>query len=237
MRALVPISFFLACAPFLALLMLGQSGLAPLLHHPAWAAATLRTLLIAEASVPIALLLGVPAALALWGAGRATRRIVIGVCALPILTPPSWAAAGLQYVADRAGLPGAHVAALIAAHAAPAASLAFLVLYGFMSFADPILLRAALASGASPLRAWQLVVLPHLAIAIVVAAAAAFAASVGLTIVDTVLAPAMHPTLGTMLTVAVHTADSQTASAALVLAMLALAPLGVIWCLSLLRRL
>jgi ABC-type spermidine/putrescine transport system permease subunit II len=235
-RAFVPISFFLACAPFLALLMLGQSGLAPMLAHPAWAAATLRTLLIAEASVPIALLLGVPAALALWRARCAPRRIVTGVCALPILTPPSWAASGLQFFADRAGLPDAHVAALIAAHAAPAASLAFLVLYGFMNLADPILLRAALASGASPLRAWQLVVLPHLAIAIAVAAAAAFAASVSLTIVDAVLAPALHPTLGTMLIVAVHTADSQTAPAALVLALLALAPLALVWCLSVLKR-
>ncbi len=236
MRALVPLSFFLACAPFLALLMLGQSGLTPLLHHPAWTAASMRTLLIAEASVPIALLLGVPTALALWGAGRATRRIVIGVCALPILTPPSFVATGLQYVADHAGLPGAHVTALIAAHAAPAASLAFLVLYGFVSFADPILLRAALASGASPLRAWQLVVLPHLAIAIVVAAAAAFANSVGLPIVDSVLAPALHPTLGTMLAVAVRTADFQLAPAALALALLALAPLALVWCLSLLKR-
>jgi ABC-type spermidine/putrescine transport system permease subunit II len=236
MRALVPISFFVACAPFLALLMLGQSGYAPLLQHPAWAAAALRTLLIAELSVPIALLLGVPAALALWGTHPARRRIVIAICALPILTPPSWAAAGLQFAADHAGLPDAHIAALIAAHAVPAASLAFLVLFGLLTFADPVLLRAALASGAKPLRAWQLVVLPHLAIAIVVASAAAFAASVGLTRVDTVLAPTLHPTLGTMLAVAMHTANSQTAPAALVLAVLAMAPLALVWCLSLLRR-
>jgi ABC-type spermidine/putrescine transport system permease subunit II len=235
-RIFVPISFLVACAPLLALLMLGQSGLAPLLHHPAWAAATMRSVQIAGASVAIALLLGVPAALALRGAGHATRRIVIGVCALPILMPQAWSAAGLDAIAGHTFLPDAPDAALIAAHAAPAASLAFLVLYGFMSFADPILLRAALASGASPLRAWQLVILPHLAIAIAVAAAAAFATSIGLTIVDAALAPALHPTLGTMLIVALHTADSRTASAALSLALLALAPLALVWCLSLLRR-
>jgi hypothetical protein len=39
-----------------------------------------------------------------------------------------------------------------------------------------------------------------------------------------------------MLVVALHTADSQVASAGLVLALLALAPIGVVWCLSLLKR-
>jgi ABC-type spermidine/putrescine transport system permease subunit II len=236
MRALSAISFFLAMTPLLALLLLGQSGLAPMLHNPVWVAAALRTLLIAEASVPLALLLAVPAALALWGAPLATRRGVIAVCALPILVPPAWSAAGLQFAADHAGVRDAHVAALIAAHAAPAASLAFLVVYGVMSFADPALLRAAAASGASPLRAWRMAVLPHLVMAVVVAATAAFVAAVGLAIVDTALAPAFHPTLGAMLVVALHTADSQVASAGLVLALLALAPIGVVWCLSLLKR-
>lgn len=196
----------------------------------------MRTLLIAEVSVPVALLLGVPAAMALWGAPLATRRSVIAVCALPILVPPSWSAAGLQFCADHAGIEDAHVSALIVAHAAPASSLAFLVIYGFLSVADPVLLRVAAASGASPLRAWRIAVLPHLAMAVVVAGAAAFAVSVGLAIVDTALAPAFHPTLGGMVLVAVRTADSQTAAAGLVLAMLALGPLGVVWCLSLLRR-
>jgi ABC-type spermidine/putrescine transport system permease subunit II len=236
MRVLATISLFLACAPLLALILLGHSGIAPMLTHPVWVAATLRTLLIAEVSVPVALLLGLPAAIALWGAPLATRRNVIAVCALPILVPPSWSAAGLQYFADHAGIEDAHVAVLIAAHAAPAASLAFLVIYGFLSVADPALLRVAAASGASPLRAWRIAVLPHLAMAVAVAGAAAFAASVGLAIVDTALAPAFHPTLGGMVLVAVRTADSQTAAAGLVLAMLALGPLGVVWWLSLLRR-
>jgi ABC-type spermidine/putrescine transport system permease subunit II len=236
MRVLATISLFVACAPLLALILLGQAGVAPMLTHPVWVAATLRTLLIAEVSVPAALLLAVPAAIALWGAPLATRRSVISVCALPILTPPSWSAAGLQYFADHAGIEDAHVAALIVAHAAPAASLAFLVMYGFLSLADPALLRVAAASGASPLRAWRIAVLPHLAMAVAVAGAAAFTASVGLTLVDTALAPAFHPTLGGMLLVAVRTADSQTAAAGLVLAVLALGPLGVVWCLSLLRR-
>jgi hypothetical protein len=39
-----------------------------------------------------------------------------------------------------------------------------------------------------------------------------------------------------MLVVALRTADSQAASAGLVLALLALGPIGVVWCLSLLRR-
>jgi ABC-type spermidine/putrescine transport system permease subunit II len=237
MRAMSAISFFLALSPLLALILLGQAGLAPMLHNPVWVAAALRTLLIAEAAVPLALLLAVPAALALWGAPLAARRGVIAVCALPILVPPAWSAAGLQFAADHAGVRDAHIAALIAAHAAPAASLAFLVVYGIMSFADPALLRAAAASGASPLRAWQMAVLPHLVMAIALAAAAAFVAAVGLAVVDTALAPAFHPTLGAMLAVAVRTADSQVASAGLILAVLALAPVGLVWCLSLLKRL
>lgn len=236
MRVLATISFFVACAPLLALILLGEAGVAPLLTHPVWAAATLRTLVIAAACVPIALLLGVPAAMALWGAPLVTRRSVIAVCALPILTPPVWSASGLQFLADYAGIADAPAVALIFAHAVPAASLAFVVIYAFLSVADPVLLRVAAASGASPVRAWQLALRPHLPIAVLVAGAASFAASVGLTIVDAALAPAFQPTLGGLVTVAVRTADWQTASAGLVLAMLALGPLGVVWCLSLLRR-
>jgi ABC-type spermidine/putrescine transport system permease subunit II len=236
MRVLATISLFVACSPLLALLLLGQHGVVPMLNQPVWLAATARTLLIASCSVPIALLLGVPAAMALWGAPTTTRRSVIAICALPILTPPSWSASGLQFLAGHAGFADAHAAVLIAAHAAPASSLAFLVVYAFLDVANPMLLRVAAASGASPAEAWRISVLPHLAMAMAVAAAAAFAASVGLTIVDTELAPAFQPTLGGMVSVAVLTADSQTAAAALVLALLALGPLALVWCVSLLRR-
>jgi ABC-type spermidine/putrescine transport system permease subunit II len=237
MRALGTVTFFLALAPLVAVTLLGQPGLAAMLRNPAWVAATLRTLHIAEVAVPIALLLSVPAALTLWGAPLATRRIVLAVCALPILVPPGWSAAGLAYLADHAGIAGAEVAALSAARAAPAASLAFLILYAGLTVADPALLRVAMANAATPLQAWRIVILPHLAMAGLVAAVAAFVAAVGLNIADQILAPAYQPTLGSMLTVALRTADFQTASAALILAVLVLAPLSVVWCLLLVRRL
>jgi len=236
-RAFAWFSLCVASAPLLAVIFLGQPGLSPMLHTPAWIAASLRTLLIAKSAVPIALLLAVPAALVLWGAPRVTRRGVIAVCALPLLVPPSWSASGLELAADRSRIEDAHVVALIAAHAAPAAALAFLVLYGLMRFADPALLRVAATNGASPLQAWCIVVLPHLAVAIAVAGAAAFAGVMGLAMIDTALTPALHPTLGSMVAVAVRTADSQAAPAGLILTLLALAPLGFVLCLSLLRRL
>ena len=236
MPILAALAYFLALSPLLALLLLGPPGLAPMLANPVWVAACLRSLLIAEVAVPIALFIAVPAALAVSGAARIVRWTVLGLFLVPLLCPPSWTSSGLADAADHAHLAGAHIAALIAAHAAPSTSLAFLIVYAFLRRIDPTLLQACAAAGASPLRAWRMVVFPVLAWAMPVAAVAAFAGAIGTTIADARLAPAFHPTLGAMLAVATQTSDAQAAPAALVLALLAVIPLCALAVLMALRR-
>jgi ABC-type spermidine/putrescine transport system permease subunit II len=228
--------FFVAAAPLLAVVLLGEPALHALLHEPSWLAAALRSLLIAEVSVPLALLLAVPAAAGAYRAAPASRRWLTGLCVLPVLVPPAWLAAGLRDGAARAGFHGAHVAALIAAHAAPAASVAFLiVLWSIDRCAWPVR-DVALAQGAGTLRALWLAGGRCLPEGMALSAAAAFAVSAGLTIPDVVLAPAFHPTLGTLLMVAQRTDDAHLAAAALLLAIFCLAPAGLVFGARLLRR-
>jgi putative spermidine/putrescine transport system permease protein len=228
--------FALALAPLLALLCLGVPDLASLLANPDWAAAALRSMLLAEASVPIALLLGFPAALGLWRAPRLVRRLGLTLATLPLLAPPAWSAAGLLQTADWSEVQGAHIAALIGAHAAPAASLACLVFCAAFNRIDPALLRAAQAAGAGKIRAWRLAVLPGLGPPAIIAASVAFAASIAWTSVDTLLAPAHHPTLGVIFTAALDSGETDLPQAGLLLALIGLSPLPILGGLALLRR-
>jgi len=230
------IAAVLMLAPLFGLAVLGEPGLTAIGANPAWVAACLRTLLVAEAAVPIALLLGVAASLGLWQAPLAARRLILGVALLPLLAPAQWSAEGLRLAADDSGLQGAHLAALIAAHASPAASVVLLVMCAFLNRLDPALLRSAQAAAAGPLQAWRLTVLPNLAVPVLVAGSAAFATTISLAIADTVLAPRHHPTLGALLVPAIVSGDTQAAPAALILAFLALLPLCLLGCLALLRH-
>jgi ABC-type spermidine/putrescine transport system permease subunit II len=226
---------FLAAAPLLALVLLGEAGLDALLHTPVWVAAAFRTLLIAEVSVPVALLLAVPAVLGVIRCSPAPRRWLTWLCALPVLLPPAWVAAGLRDAATRSGFPGAHIAALIAAHAAPAAAVSFLVLLGALDRCDWAAIETMAAQGAGWLHAIWVAAGRHLAEGLALSATAAFAVAAGWTIPDT-LAPLSHPTLGVLLASARETADGGLAAVGLLLAMICLAPLGLVLSLRWLRR-
>jgi ABC-type spermidine/putrescine transport system permease subunit II len=230
------LALFVAMAPALAVLVLGAPAAGGLLREPVWIAAMLRSLLLAELAVVIAWPLGTLAALGIWGARRTTRRIVLGLGLLPLLIPPGWAARGLESAADQSGIEGAHLAALIAGHAVPAAAIVLLVLTGFLNRLDPAIRWTASASGASPGRTRRLVLLPNLTFPFVIAAAAACVFSLGQGVLDHRLAPAHHPSLAGLLASATAAHDATAAPAAFILTAMALFPLPVLTLLWLLRR-
>ncbi len=227
---------FAAALPVLALCLLGAPGLPALLAAPAWVAAALRSLMLAEAALPLALLIAIPASLGLQGAPHALRRAAIGLALLPLLLPLRWIALGVKRAADTVPVPDANIVALLLAHTLPAAAAAFLVLVAGLNGVDPVLARAARAGGAGSWTAWRLAILPDLARTMPAAASLGFTASVALCGGDAVLAGPFHPTLGAMLAVALRQEDAQAAPAALILAALACAPLPLLAGIRLLRR-
>jgi len=223
--------------PLATIVALGAPSLPALLREPVWLEAALRSLLLAEASVVIAWPVGVLAAIGLWTAPRWLRRLTIGASLLALLVPQGWVGAGLAAAAGRGAPRGAHLAGEILGHAAPCAAIVLLVLTSFLNRADPRLLRAAAASGASPVRAYALVLLPALAIPLALAAAAAFALSLGQGALDRGIALPGHPSLGGLLAMAGQAGDdTDAAPAALALLALALLPLLIVGLLKLLYR-
>jgi ABC-type Fe3+ transport system permease subunit len=156
------------------------------------------------------------------------------LCVLPVVLPPYWVAMGLRDEAGRAGFHGAHLAALIAAHAGPAAAVAFVVMLKAFDACDWPARDTALAQGAGQFRALWLGAWHAPSDGLAVSAAASFAVAVGLTIPD-ILTPASHPTLAVLLTAAREAASTYAAPAGLLLAILSLAGVAVAFSLRLLR--
>jgi ABC-type spermidine/putrescine transport system permease subunit II len=231
MPILAAFVFFLAIAPLLALGLLGAPGVSTLLANPIWQAAILRTLDLAARSAPLALLLGFAEALLLCVTPRRARPFLLVLFGLPLLVPLAPLLPAIGRWADQAGA-GPRALALIAAHALPAAVPAFLLIFVGLRRIDPCLLGSVRAAGGTMFAAFCLVIWQEFWPAMVAGAAGASAASIALIMADTALAAAFHPTLGAMLTVAVQTADAQTAPAGLVLAALAIVPLVLLGCVS-----
>ncbi len=225
----------LALAPLAAVVLLGAPGLGALLADPSMVAAALRSMLLGEAGTAIGWPAGLLAALAIWGRPPALRRLVLGCALLILVAPPSVFAAGLVRLANGAGVAGAHVLALLAAHAAPAAAIVALVMTGALNQLDPRLRHSAATCGATAGQTWRLVLFPALAMPLAVAAAAGFAVSLGRAGLDARLAPLHHPTLAGLLDAAWRQADVAAAPEALLLAMLATAPLLGVGLLAVLR--
>jgi ABC-type spermidine/putrescine transport system permease subunit II len=173
------IAFALALVPAMAAVLLGAHGLEGLALTPVWAAASLRSVLLAGLTVLVGWPIGVAASLAVWGGRRLLRRVILSLGILVLLLPPAWGAGGLRLVADGLGLPGTHLGLLVLAHGATAGALVLLIMTGFLNRLDPLVVGAARASGASGVRAWWVLVLPAMAWPMVVSAAAAWTVSVG----------------------------------------------------------
>ncbi len=235
MPVLAAFGFFLAMAPFLALVLLGAHGLPPLLADPAWHAGLMRSLNLTAIATPPALLLGMIEAGVLLFVPRRAKPCFYMVFCLPLLLPMAMLHPTFQDWADQASS-AARAIALIAAHGLPASALAFLVFRRETHCIDPRQMASIRACGGSPFTAFRLGILPELLWAMLAAGAAAVAAAMAFTMADPVLAAAFHPTLGAMLSVSVSTADVQTAPAGLLLATLSAAPVLLLGCVSLLRR-
>jgi|GEM_PF-3839593 len=222
------LALFVAVAPALAVLLLGWPGAFHVLATPVWNEAARRSLVLAEASTAIAWPLGIMAAFGLWGARRRHRRAMLSASLLPLLLPPGWSASGLGVAAAFGVWPaGGQMAVLVFGQAVPAACLVLLVMSGFLNRLDPRIAQAAATCGASPGRIRRLVLLPNLVFPLGVAAAAAFAVTLG----QTAFAPA---SLGGLVAQAALRHEPVLAPATLILATMAAAPLlliGLIWLL------
>ena len=201
-----------ALVPALAVLVLGSQHLQNLTASPAWQSAIIQTLLLAAASTALSLPIGGLAAIGLWPAPRAARRLVLGAAIITLLLPPA-------LIAHR--LPG-HPAAALAPLTANSACLVLLILTSRLNTLDPSLLQAAGSLGAPKLRAWRLAMLPNLAAPLAIAAAAAFSLAAGkATFVG-------HPTLAGLAYAAAGSGQSDAAPASLLLLCLVGAPLAMV---------
>ncbi len=223
---LAAIAFALALTPALAALLLGAHGVERLALSPFWAAASLRSVLLASLTLLVGWPIGFAASLAVWGARRLLRRLILSLAILMLLLPPAWGARGLWLVADGLGLPGTHLGLLLLAHATAAAALVLLIMTSFLNRLDPLIIAAARASGASGMTAWSRLVLPSIAWPMLLSAAAAWTFSVGERAYDT-LEVGGHLSLDRL---------SGGAPAVLLMAMLAVVPLAQLGLVEVLRR-
>ena len=221
------LAFLLAIWPLAALALLGARGLPEALAGPGLMAAFVSGLVLAAFSALVSLPLAALAALGLWEAGPKLRRTLLAAAILTLLLPPALVARGAA-----GGLQGSCVA-LLAAHAAPCACLALLILTLFLDRLPPPVLRGALLCGASPLRAAVEVLLPALHGPLLIAAAASFTLSLGQMDIDAALARPGHPTLAGLLHDALSRGDAGAASPTLLLSLTALASLVLVFLLAL----
>ena len=247
--ALVPaaaLTFLLASVPILTLVVLGAPILAPKaglalnaggpLGFPAlWG--SVRMALVGASAGWAA---GTLAALGIWSRAAPVRRLVLGAAWLVLLVPQGFAAQGIVRMAQATGLTmaaqtGAAHAASILAQAAPAAGLVLLIMTAALNRLDPQILRSAAASGATPPQAWLHAVMPALAWALTMAAAAAFALCLSRWQLDAPLS-SHRPALGGMLGQAARQHDAAAAQQALLMAGLTLAPLLPLGLLAVLVR-
>jgi ABC-type Fe3+ transport system permease subunit len=174
---LAPLAVFTLLAgllPLGAALFAGSRGVAVGLRDPALAASLRAAELGAVVAAPLAVLLGLTGALAMWRAAPLLRFIVAAVAVLLLLTP----APGFDTIGFLTPL---HPAAAMAFACAVArgAALALLVLSAGLLRIPEGLQRAAVLAGARPGQAWRHAVLaplrPYLLLALAAALLAAFA--------------------------------------------------------------
>ena len=163
MIGLLPVAC-LAVLPLLAAALVGLGGLETiwldglrqLVADPGWLAGSLDCLIVGTLVGVVALPLGAAGALGVWRLEQRRRAPVLVMLGLPLLLPHAALAPGLMRLAGRLGGEQDFAAWALAelVFAAPLVALAGVL---FLRRVDPLLLSAAAAFGAGPIRrAWLL---------------------------------------------------------------------------------
>jgi putative spermidine/putrescine transport system permease protein len=155
----------------------GLRWYAALFGNEFWRLGLENSLIVAACATLAATVLATPAALALWRAQFRGRGVVLALLLAPMVVPAIITATALTLVYARAGLTGT-LAGLVIAHTALISPFVVVTVLAALSRLDPLLARAAAASGGAPSAVFARITLPLVAPAI--AAGAAFAAAVSL---------------------------------------------------------
>lgn len=145
-------------------------------HNPDWIDPTVNSLLIAVGATVLTLLLAVPASIAFTRAnfrGKAALNLLIMA---PLIVPQVVSAVGYYGYLNLYALTGTRLGVILA-HTALALPVTFLVISATLKGFDRNLERAAMSSGAGPLRTFFYVTLPILKSGILVGALFAFLSS------------------------------------------------------------
>ena len=145
-------------------------------HNPDWIEPTINSLLIAAGTTVLTLLFAVPASLAFTRAnfrGKATLNLLIMA---PLIVPQVVSAVGYYGYLNFYGLTGTRLGVVLA-HTALALPVTFLVISATLKGFDRNLERAAMSSGAGPLRTFFYITLPILKSGMLIGALFAFLSS------------------------------------------------------------
>lgn len=132
---------------------------AEIFASPAWRDAAWNSLVIGLFATLLALLGGVPAAIALAGSSFRGKRMVVALLLSPMVVPIVITAVALFFFFAKLGLVGTY-AGLVLAHALLGAPFVVITVTATLSGFDWTLMRAAASLGAAPLTAFRRVMLP-----------------------------------------------------------------------------
>lgn len=146
------------------------------LASPAWRDAAWNSLFIGVFATILALLVGVPAAIALAGPAFAGKRLVVALVLSPMIVPIVITAVAMFFFFVEVGLVGTYPG-IILAHAVLGMPFVVITVTATLSTFDWNLMRAAASLGALPLMAFRRVMLPIIAPGVASGALFAFATS------------------------------------------------------------
>lgn len=152
-----------------------------------WALAARNSALVGAGATLLATTTGTLAAIGLHLARFPGRGVLLALCGLPIVVPYIVTAAALFFAFSAIGLAGT-LAGLVIAHAILGVPFVVIAVLAALRGFDPLLWRAAAASGATPLTAIHRVVLPAVRPGVASGAVFAFAVSLDEFIVTLFLA-------------------------------------------------
>jgi putative spermidine/putrescine transport system permease protein len=145
-------------------------------NNPDWIGPTANSLIIASGTMVVTLVLVIPASFGFVRYRFAGKSVVNVLIMLPMIVPHVVSALAYYGFLGGAGLTGTHVGVMIA-HVALSVPVAFLVTCATLKGFDRNLERAAMMSGAGPLRTFFWVTLPILRPGILIGALFAFLTS------------------------------------------------------------
>jgi putative spermidine/putrescine transport system permease protein len=129
------------------------------LSTPAWRDAARNSLIVGTAATALALVLGVPAAIALAGSRLRLKGLIVAVILSPMIVPIVVTAVAVYFFFVEVGLVGTY-AGLVLAHAVLGVPFVVVTVTATLEGFDPMLMRAAAGLGAPPLTAFRRVMLP-----------------------------------------------------------------------------